>query len=113
MSNTSNALKDELSYDPNNLFDSIIESMNLKNDAQLAKVLEVAPPVISKIRHRRIPVGASLLIQMHEVTNRSIAELRKMMGDTRKSFRSSVQDGDVNMPNRVGDTRQAESLQAA
>ena len=76
-------------YDPDNLLESVIGKLNLKNDAALSRALEVAPPVISKIRHRRIPVGASLLIRMHEVTNLSIKELRSLMGDRRNKFRIS------------------------
>jgi len=78
-----------VAYDPNNLLDSLIEKLNLKNDAALSRALEVAPPVISKIRHRRLPVGASLLIRMHEVSDLSIRELRVLMGDRRDKFRIS------------------------
>lgn len=44
-------------YDPNRLLDTLIVHLNLKNDAALSRALEVAPPVISKIRHNRLPVG--------------------------------------------------------
>ncbi|MBK4738101.1 hypothetical protein [Noviherbaspirillum pedocola] len=88
-SNPSNRLADQIHYDPNNLLDSLIEKLNLKNDAALSRALEVAPPVISKIRHRRLPVGASLLIRMHEVSDLSIKELRVLMGDRREKFRIS------------------------
>jgi hypothetical protein len=76
-------------YDPNNLLESLIEKLNLKNDAALSRALEVAPPLISKIRHRRLPVGASLLIRMHEVSELSIKDLRALMGDRRTKFRIS------------------------
>lgn len=85
----SHRLSDQVAYDPNNLLDSLIEKLHLKNDAALSRALEVAPPVISKIRHRRLPVGASLLIRMHEVSNLSIRELRVLMGDRREKFRIS------------------------
>ncbi len=85
----SNRPADQVAYDPNNLLDSLIEKLHLKNDAALSRALEVAPPVISKIRHRRLPVGASLLIRMHEVSNLSIRELRVLMGDRREKFRIS------------------------
>lgn len=85
----SHRLADQVAYDPNNLLDSLIEKLHLKNDAALSRALEVAPPVISKIRHRRLPVGASLLIRMHEVSNLSIRELRVLMGDRREKFRIS------------------------
>ena len=76
-------------YDPNRLLDALIQKLNLKNDAALSRALEVRPPVISKIRHRRLPVGASLLIRMHEVSDLSIRELRTLMGDRREKFRIS------------------------
>jgi len=38
------------SFVPNKLLDTLIERMNLKNDAELCRVLEVQPPIISKIR---------------------------------------------------------------
>lgn len=76
-------------YDPNNLLTGMIKTLNLKNDAALSRALEVAPPVISKIRHGRLPVGASLLIRMQEVSNLSIKQLREMMGDRRDKFRIS------------------------
>jgi hypothetical protein len=85
----SNRLTDQVAYDPNHLLDSLIEKLHLKNDAALSRALEVAPPVISKIRHRRLPVGASLLIRMHEVSDLSIKELRILMGDRRDKFRIS------------------------
>ena len=74
------------SYNPNHLLDVLIEKLELKNDAALSRALAVAPPVISKIRHRRLPVGASLLIRMHEVTELSIKELRDLMGDRRANY---------------------------
>jgi hypothetical protein len=85
----STRLADQVAYDPNNLLDALIEKLNLKNDAALSRALEVAPPVISKIRHRRLPVGASLLIRMHEVSDLSIKDLRILMGDRRDKFRIS------------------------
>jgi hypothetical protein len=80
---------DQYQYDPNHLLESLIQKLNLKNDAALSRALEVAPPLISKIRHRRLPVGASLLIRMHEVSNLSIKDLRELMGDRRNKFRIS------------------------
>lgn len=84
---------EQFQYDPNNLLESLIEKLNLKNDAALSRALEVAPPLISKIRHRRLPVGASLLIRMHETTGMSIRELRDLMGDRRTKYRLSDAQG--------------------
>jgi hypothetical protein len=90
--NTNDAL---LNYDPNRLLDHLVEHLNLKNDAALSRILEVAPPVISKIRHYRLAIGASLLIRMHEVSDMSISDLRTMMGDRRGKFRVAFSQNDV------------------
>jgi len=66
-------------YDPNRVLDAIISRLRLKNDAALSQLLEVAPPVISKIRHSTLPIGATLLIRMHEESDYSIRELRALM----------------------------------
>lgn len=87
------ALASQSSYNPNNLLDTLRDRMKLKNDAALSRALEVAPPVISKIRHRTLPVGASLLIRMHEVTEMSIRDLRDLMGDRRTKYRLSDAQG--------------------
>ena len=78
-------------FDPEALLNFIIERQHLKNDAALARILKVAPPVISKIRHRRLPVGASMLIRMHEITDLTIRELRDLMGDRRSKQRISAE----------------------
>jgi hypothetical protein len=77
-------------YDPNFLLDALIRNLNLKNDSELSDALEVPPPVIFKIRYRRLPVGASLLVRMHEVTTLSIRELRDLMGDRRVKYRGGT-----------------------
>jgi hypothetical protein len=86
--NSDNAMEAR-KYDPDQLLASLIGKLNLKNDAALSRALEVSPPVISKIRHRRLPVTASLLIRMHEVSALSIKDLRHLMGDRRNKFRIS------------------------
>ncbi len=90
---------DKSEYDPNHLLSSLISKLKLKNDAALSRALEVAPPVISKIRHRRLPVGASLLIRMQEISELSIKDLRALMGDRRKKFRISDKQFKPKQPN--------------
>ncbi len=72
-------------YNPDNLLDAIIAKLKLKNDAALSRALQVAPPVISKIRHRTLPIGATILLRMHDVSNFSIRELRALMTSPHKS----------------------------
>ena len=66
----------------NKLIDALIEKMNLKNDAALARKLEVAPPVISKIRHDRLKIGASFILRGHIESGMPVKEMMKMAGLT-------------------------------
>jgi hypothetical protein len=77
-------------YNPNQLLDTMLDNLCLKNDAALSRALDVAPPVISKVRHHRLPVGASMLIRMHEVTDIPIRDLRALMGDVAPKFRAAA-----------------------
>lgn len=62
--------------DPNKFFDTLIKHLELKNDARLSEALEVAPPVISKIRHRKLPVGYAMLVRIHDLTELPLKTLR-------------------------------------
>lgn len=61
----------------NKLFDALIKELCLKNDAALSRALEVAPPIVSKVRHGKLSVGDSLLIRIHEVTGWAIRDLKQ------------------------------------
>ena len=80
-------------YDPNNLLDKVLKHLQLKNDAALSRALDVGPPLISKMRHARLPVGGAILLRMHEVTGLSVRALREMLGDRRQKFRLSSEQG--------------------
>jgi len=54
--------------------------LNLKNDAALSRALCVKPSVISKLRHGKASMSAALLIALHEKTDISIAELKRITG---------------------------------
>lgn len=82
-----------LVYNPGHLLDTLIERLQLKNDGALAKVLNVAGSTITRIRRRRIPIAAAVLIRMHEVTGLTIGDLRYLMGDRRKKFQLSHAQG--------------------
>lgn len=81
----SNNIPDTAIYNPGKVLDAIIAKLQLKNDAALSRALEVTPPVISKIRHRTLPIGATILLRMHEVSDFSIRELRALMGVPERS----------------------------
>lgn len=70
------------SFVPNKLLDTLIQRMQLKNDAQLSRKLGVPPPVVSQMRHRKLAVGATMLLRMHEESGLSIAELKELLAET-------------------------------
>ncbi|GGY89644.1 helix-turn-helix domain-containing protein [Pseudoduganella plicata] len=76
-------------YSPGRLLDTLAAKLNARNDAALARAIEVAPAIVSKIRHGRLPVGASILLRMHEASGIGIRELRDLMGDRRGRHRMS------------------------
>ena len=77
---------EDLNYQPEQLLDALRKCLKLKSDAALSLRLNVAPPVISKIRGHRMPVGPTLLLRMHEESEISIKDLRALMGDHRPHF---------------------------
>jgi hypothetical protein len=67
-------------YDPNGLLDAVMEKHGLKNDAALAHFLKVAPPLVSKARHKRMPVGSSLILKCIEIGGMTLQEIRGFVG---------------------------------
>lgn len=64
----------------NRLLDQLIERGNLKNDAALSRALQVAPPVISKLRHNKLPFGPTLQIKAMRLFGLSLAEIDAVLG---------------------------------
>jgi hypothetical protein len=60
--------------------DLVGDKLDAKNDAHLARILDSAPPVISKLRRETLPLGPTLLIRIHEVTDIPMRELKSMLG---------------------------------
>lgn len=74
-------------YDPNRLFDTLMKKLGLSSDKALSKKLKIAKDVILNIRAGCIPIAASMLLWISEVTGISIHELRNALGDRRAKFR--------------------------
>jgi hypothetical protein len=66
-------------YDPDFFLDTIMQKAGVSSDRALARELDVAPPVISKIRSRALGIGPTFLVRIHELTNLKIKELRELM----------------------------------
>jgi plasmid maintenance system antidote protein VapI len=81
--NTSNSAQIKNADKVNDLLDECIKLLHLRNDAALSRAVEVAPPVISKLRHGRLPFGDSIAIRLSELTGISAVELRDRAGAPR------------------------------
>lgn len=66
---------------PHALFDAIMHDFNLKNDAALARALDLTPPVISKIRSRTRPLCASVMLKIHDATDWPIKKIKELCKD--------------------------------
>ena len=60
------------------LLDTLQEKYNLKNDAAISKALEVAPPVISRIRNGKASVTVDITIRIHETFGMPIADIKAL-----------------------------------
>jgi transcriptional regulator with XRE-family HTH domain len=58
------------------LLDTLKEKYDLKNDAAISKALEVAPPVISRIRNGRMEPSADIILRIHEKLGMPVADIR-------------------------------------
>ena len=63
----------------NRVLDTVIARLALKNDAALSRLLEMTPSAISKLRHGRLALGASVLLRMQEVSGIDIRELKDVL----------------------------------
>ncbi len=61
------------------LLDHLIGAYKLKNDAAIARTLDVGPPVISKIRNRILPVSDGMILRIHERMGVSVPKIRALI----------------------------------
>jgi len=101
-------------FDPNRLFDTLQQMLELENDEALAYALHVEPYVIKRIRERQHPLDPSLLIRINEATGINMRELRQMMGDRRTEYRlEAVPVPPVAPPREIGDKHDASDEKAS
>lgn len=74
-------LSEQLAEAPHQLLDALIKYLGIRSDAALSRTLQVQPPVISKIRHQKLRIGSSLLVRMLEVTDLTLRDLHKLLGE--------------------------------
>lgn len=64
----------------NSLLDKLQKELGAKNDAQLARALDVQPPVISKLRGGAV-LGPTMLIRIHECAGWPIQQIRDLVAE--------------------------------
>jgi plasmid maintenance system antidote protein VapI len=75
-------------YRPGDLLDVIQDKLDLKNDAALARALDTAPGQISKMRNKKLVIGATMLVVLSEAVDLSIGQLRHIAGLPRRMYTS-------------------------
>lgn len=63
------------------LLDAILSMHDLKNDAALARRLNVQAPVISKLRYNRMGLSDAMILRIHEKCDLPVAHIRKFLND--------------------------------
>jgi len=66
-------------YKPHALFDYLIQACELKNDAELARALDVAPATVSRIRSGVYQVTAEIILTIHKQTGLSVEEIESLI----------------------------------
>lgn len=61
------------------LLDAIKARQGLKRDADLCRLLGMAPPYLSKMRAGRVACGPAVIINVHEETGMPIAEIKELL----------------------------------
>lgn len=65
---------------PHKLLDTMIDEFKLKNDAALCRLLELDKGQISKLRNGRLPVNATHILYIHDVTGWEIKRIKQLAG---------------------------------
>ena len=60
------------------LIDHLRREHNIRTDADLAKLLGVRPPAISKLRHGTAALTPSIILKIHEAFNMPVKEIRRI-----------------------------------
>lgn len=62
----------------NALIDHLLERFNLGTDAALARMMELQPPVISKMRHGKMSLTPSFILKVHDTFDIPVKEIKQI-----------------------------------
>ncbi|HJV52808.1 MAG TPA: hypothetical protein VJ652_15175 [Noviherbaspirillum sp.] len=80
LKNRSKNSRIDSNHPANKLLDLIISTYNLKNDADLARTLQLTPPQISKMRYGHLSVTGDMIIRFHEFTGWEVKDIKTKLG---------------------------------
>ena len=67
-----------IDYQPNALIDHLITRFNIRTDAALAKMMELQPPTISKMRHGKMSLTPNFILKVHDTFDIPIKDIKKI-----------------------------------
>ena len=67
-------------YDPVALLDFLRDKLPARNDSDVARKLGTYSALISKVRNKKHPLSAAMLLRIHDVTGIGIKELKEAAG---------------------------------
>jgi len=85
--NDASQAKPQDSYDPGLLLNTLLDRLQLKEDAQLARKLRMDKALLGKIRNRQLQISGSMLMLIQEATGIAVPELREILHDRRTTSR--------------------------
>jgi len=62
----------------NALIDYLLERFNLGTDAALARMMELQPPTISKMRHGKMSLTPSFILKVHDTFDIPVKEIKQI-----------------------------------
>lgn len=75
-----NPLLSDPNYKPEVALNWMKKAAGVATDNALAIILKIERNRICAIRYKRQPIGDSILIKLHELTNMHIRDIRRLMG---------------------------------
>jgi plasmid maintenance system antidote protein VapI len=76
---------------PFELFDAIKREFDIKNDAELARKLDLTAPQISKVRAHVNGCTDSLILRIHEAFGLTTQEIRELVAKSKNQSLESVE----------------------
>ena len=61
------------------LLDYLLKTTGVKNDARLGKLLQLSPPVISKVRSGKLNVSDGFILRVHETLDIPVRQIRAIL----------------------------------